>query len=444
MRKTIRWMSPALLLAPAMTYAAGFDCGKASTPVEKAICASPAVSALDGQLGAAFRTAVKNHPEKGGALKLDQRHWLADRDASITDFLRDSPGKPLPADIGQYPARIDFLRGLDRTAPKPLDAVRAGLSRLPAGSYDALADLGKVGLPITLATDASLDDPTSFPYEPDARLRKALGELDASSGYRKLPGTTVSSLFSVGGTAHCWTETAFRVEGTKAVAVDAPAMWDGDCMTVHGMARIGDDVVATVLTNPSAGEMNLEASRWDGRTFGPGTQLTMRFDHALSPVGSACAPKQSPCDDFATTAMAAVARYDPSPVPGTLDRSLTGAAKTAYEAMVAPARSPSGIAPKGDTNAYADLPTFEARFAEGEMTGYGPEATFFPIDFRGETLLGFIGHGHVGWRINGDWMVSAWRLKGGKLEAVGSVYVKVKRGALLLSSIVPGVGASAR
>jgi len=135
--------------------------------------------------------------------------------------------------------------------------------------------------------------------------------------------------------------------------------------------------------------------------------------------------------------MAAVARYDRSPLPGTLGRPLKGAAKAAYDAMVAAARAPSGIAPTGDTNSYPELPAFDAPIAEGEMTGYGPEATFFPIDFRGETLLGFIGHGHVGWRVNSDWMLSVWRLKGGKLEPVASVYVKVKRGALLLSAMVP-------
>lgn len=445
MRKTIKGLlGISLLLAAGVGSAAGFDCGKAATSAEKAICASPKVSALDGKLGDAFRAALKSHPDKADALRVDQLHWLADRDAAIADFLRDSPGKPLPATVGQYQARIDVLRGLDAKAPKPLDIVQGALPRLPAGSYDVLADLAKAGAPITLATDVPLGDAKAFPYEPDARMRKALGELDASSGYRKLPGSPVGSVYSVGGTAHCWTEAPFRIDGSKAIAVAVPAAWDGDCMTRHGMAKVGADVIATVLTNPSADEMNLEATPWNGDRFGTGTRLVLRFDRALAPLGSACAPKQSPCDDFATAAMTAVARYDRSPVPGTLDRSLKGGARQAYDAMVAAARAPKGIAPKGDTTSYPELPMFGANFADGEMTGYGPEASFFPIDFRGETLLGFIGHGHVGWRINGDWMVSAWRLKGAALEPVASVYVKVKRGALLLASPVAGTTGSSR
>jgi uncharacterized protein YecT (DUF1311 family) len=426
-----------LLLGASLASAAGFDCGKASTVAEKAICASPEVSALDGKLGEAFRLALKNHPDKAQALKLDQLHWLAGRDAAISDFLRDHPGKTLPAGTIGYQERIDFLHGLDAKPTQPLDVLRGALTRLPAGSYDAWRDLAKAGAPVTVATDVSMDDPKAFPYEADARMRKALGQLDASSGYRKLPGAPVSSLFSVGGTANCWTEAPFRIEGRKAIAVDPPAAWEGDCMTMHGMARVGDDVVATVTANPSADEMNLVVSRWEGTTFGPEAQLTLRFDHALSPAGSACAPRQSPCDDFATVAMAAVARYDRSPVPGTLDRALGRGARTAYDAMLAAATAPSGLAPKGDAYGYAGLPTFGTDIGKGQMTGYGPEATFFPIDFRGETLLGFIGHGHVGWRTSDDWLVSAWRLKGGKLEPVASLYVKVRRGSLLLTSLVP-------
>jgi len=436
-RKTIQGLLALPLLIPAgMCTAAGFDCGKAATLAEKAICASPKVSALDGKLGDAFGAALKRHPDKAAALRLDQQHWLADRDAAIADFLRDSPGKPLPDTVGQYQERIDFLRGLDTKTPKPLDIVQGALSRLPAGSYDVLADLAKAGAPITLATDVPMEEAKAFPYEPDATMRKALGELDASSGYRKLPGSPVSSLYSVGGTAHCWTETPFRIDGTKAIAVAVPAAWDGDCMTRHGMAKVGSDVIATVLANPSADEMNLEAAPWNGGRFGAGTRLVLRFDHALAPLGSACAPKQSPCDDFATVAMAAAVRYDRNPMSGTLDRPLKGDAKRAYDALVAAGQGPKGIAPKGDTTSYPDLPVFGATFADGEMTGYGPDGSFFPVEFRGETLLGFIGHGHVGWRINGDWLVSAWRLKDGKLEPVASAYVKVNRGTLLLSAAV--------
>ena len=63
-RKTIKGLlGISLLLAAGVGSAAGFDCGKAATSAEKAICASPKVSALDGKLGDAFRAALKSHPD---------------------------------------------------------------------------------------------------------------------------------------------------------------------------------------------------------------------------------------------------------------------------------------------------------------------------------------------------------------------------------------------
>ncbi|URL59019.1 hypothetical protein IM816_02565 [Luteibacter flocculans] len=436
--KTIRLtLAATLWLAPFLAQAAGFDCAKASTAIEKAICASPTVSALDGQLGEAFRAAVSNHPDKRDALTLDQRHWLADRDAAISNALRDHPGKPLAADVADYQGRIDFLRGLDTKAPPPLDRVREALPRLPAGSRDILADLSKAGLPVAVATEVRIDEAKDFPFTPDAPLRKALEELDASSGYRKLPGMPVSSIYSIGGTANCWTEAPFRLEGDHAIAVDPPRAWDSDCMSLHGMARVGDDVIATVLSHPSVDETNLGVSRWEGKRFGPDAVLSLRFDHTLAVTGSACAPAQSPCDGFATAALAAATRYARSPVPGALDRSLQKTAKSRYADLLAAAQSTSGLATKGGVVRTLELPTFGSNLASGQMNMYGEDATFFPIDVQGETLLGLIGHGHIGWRVNDDWLVSAWRLKAGKLEAVASAYVTVQRGVLLLSSIVP-------
>lgn len=40
-----------LLLAPASSRAASFDCSKASAPDERAVCANPSLSALDSEMG---------------------------------------------------------------------------------------------------------------------------------------------------------------------------------------------------------------------------------------------------------------------------------------------------------------------------------------------------------------------------------------------------------
>ena len=73
-----------LTIAPMAAHAAGFDCTKAASPTEKAICADPGLSSLDGQLAAAWKKALA----KGGdtaALKAAQLQWLKQRDRCGTD-----------------------------------------------------------------------------------------------------------------------------------------------------------------------------------------------------------------------------------------------------------------------------------------------------------------------------------------------------------------------
>ena len=70
-----------LVVAQSLTYAASFDCGKASTWVEKAICASPRLSELDDELGTLYRHEWDRTPDAGGArdeVRSRQLDWLRD------------------------------------------------------------------------------------------------------------------------------------------------------------------------------------------------------------------------------------------------------------------------------------------------------------------------------------------------------------------------------
>jgi uncharacterized protein YecT (DUF1311 family) len=436
--KNLRAAGVALLLAaPLAAHAAGFDCAKAGSPSEKAVCASPKLSALDGKLADAFRTALNNHPDKADALKLDQRHWLASRDDLAWTYISGDLGKQLPDFLaGQYQQRIDFLAGLDAGKAKaPLTVVSDALPKLPSGSRDVLSDLKKQGAPIAVAEEVEMKDVSAFPYQPDAALKKGITELEENLNNRVLAGSPFSSVYTIGGTAYCLSEAPYRIEGNRAFAIDGPPVWGNDCGTSHLVAKLGDDYAAMNVDTGEPNQQSIEASRWTGKGFGPAEDLMLRFDHALKLDSTVCAPRQSPCDEFGTAAMTYAAKYDRNPQGGTLDRALQGAEKSTYEAAVARAKAPGGIASKGDS---PTLPDFGSdHLAVGSMTGYDSEATMFPLTFRGETLLGYIGHGHVGWRANDDWMVSAWRLKNGQLEPVASAYVNVVRGSLLLSAPVP-------
>lgn len=63
-------------LLPGVAAAASFDCAKAATRVEKAICADAEVSALDEHLGRFYFAARERLAENGSCLVADQQLWL--------------------------------------------------------------------------------------------------------------------------------------------------------------------------------------------------------------------------------------------------------------------------------------------------------------------------------------------------------------------------------
>ena len=56
--------------------AAGFDCAKAASAVEKAVCADSALSDLDEYLGRYYSAALEALGDGASCLKADQRIWL--------------------------------------------------------------------------------------------------------------------------------------------------------------------------------------------------------------------------------------------------------------------------------------------------------------------------------------------------------------------------------
>nr|WP_160327450.1 lysozyme inhibitor LprI family protein [Burkholderia ambifaria] len=59
---------------------ASFDCGKATSKIEKLICSTPATADADRRLAAAYRVAAAKSSDPAG-LKQQQRDWLKERNA---------------------------------------------------------------------------------------------------------------------------------------------------------------------------------------------------------------------------------------------------------------------------------------------------------------------------------------------------------------------------
>lgn len=73
-----------LLALPVAGQVAGFDCSKATSDAEKAVCADASLSKLDGDLAAAWKQALAGGGNTS-ALKTAQRDWLKQRDACGSD-----------------------------------------------------------------------------------------------------------------------------------------------------------------------------------------------------------------------------------------------------------------------------------------------------------------------------------------------------------------------
>ena len=72
-----RWVLGALAAGAACAHAASFDCQSATTPMERAICASPELSALDERMARSYERAMHAlSPEGAALLKDSQQDWL--------------------------------------------------------------------------------------------------------------------------------------------------------------------------------------------------------------------------------------------------------------------------------------------------------------------------------------------------------------------------------
>ncbi|HMS26428.1 MAG TPA: hypothetical protein PKC80_03550 [Burkholderiaceae bacterium] len=125
-----------LLCATAHVHAAAsFDCAKASTAFEKAVCKSEVLSKLDQQIAQAYQQARERlaaEPASLAALLQVQRDYLRKGDVFLQTRMEN---------------QLEFLRGIDGTPRQGL----AGLWNLPTGGISLTADQ-KGKLEITAST----------------------------------------------------------------------------------------------------------------------------------------------------------------------------------------------------------------------------------------------------------------------------------------------------
>ena len=110
MRKTLLALALPFLLCT-LAHAASFDCAKSKTAQEKAICATPALSAADDQMAAAYKAwLAAAQPDWAAGIRENQLAWLRTRDASCSAGDANNPIASCLSNI--YKERIDELQGM--------------------------------------------------------------------------------------------------------------------------------------------------------------------------------------------------------------------------------------------------------------------------------------------------------------------------------------------
>lgn len=154
MSRWVRVLSLTVLSAVSISsQAAGFDCQKAATFVEKAICQDQTLSVLDEELVSVFKTALANS-KNPAALKKQQLNWLkTKRNACQTNACLEKVYQERIAALGNVAssssaATAEYLRYDDKGKPDYHSATLT-ISTLEKGKVKLVGSSTWVGDPST-------------------------------------------------------------------------------------------------------------------------------------------------------------------------------------------------------------------------------------------------------------------------------------------------------
>jgi uncharacterized protein len=205
--KLVRFSIAAILILQlgVIVHAASFNCARASTSTEKAICSDKELSTFDDQVSALYKAGLARETvDAAEQLRISQRAWLKTRNACLdVSCLQQT-----------YRGRLAFLSFLSK-GPIPQSVADTGSTAALASSAPASAETASSGDQSDLCEAIALARvPASGVDDPESAL--APGEIDHSvTQYQIDKKTGVGSFCSHGG--YCYPR--FKLEAGKPVEV---------------------------------------------------------------------------------------------------------------------------------------------------------------------------------------------------------------------------------
>ena len=411
------------LLASAAA-AQSFDCAKATTTVEQAVCKDPKLAALDVTLAQAYHRAQAADPGQRDALLANQRQWIAARDhrclgrppgggAELNDCLADAYGARI-ADLNTHvdPApngAVERCRTLVERY-RPIATANAGkapvaaLVATPEAHVAATRIESGLLMPIGALRDWGADQNPPVFVTP-ALIDAVLGDTGgAGEGITvaQLPGSHFYAAGSVQGTMHCYALTYFHVHDGRTVVTTPPPGFVSDdgtdgCLVARYFGRIDDTPVlidddylqdshlSSTLTVATWGVDDFLGSCTVDFTYAP--RIT---EETLNGWEQSCTGADCEAWKRAAFDLIAEVQADPTTARHRHEAGLTGAQRTQFDSMMA-----AWHAAGGAESASTD------RSPENLLLDSEPLA--LPFVFKGRVYLARVGHETIGWRTFADW-----------------------------------------
>lgn len=142
--------------------AAGFDCSKASTVVEKAICGDPKLSSLDEELSVVYSKGLSSAVDRD-AMKAEQRRWLTQvRNKCVDTLCLEEAYRVRFAEIGErVPVAVEPVQP---TAQEPVATAPAETPPASAPVAEPAAEVRHEAAPVTVVLPEPLPSaPVSVP-----------------------------------------------------------------------------------------------------------------------------------------------------------------------------------------------------------------------------------------------------------------------------------------
>lgn len=282
-----------------MAHGQSFDCNKAETATERAVCGSKELGALDSRLAIDLRTLIARRPAMKAKTLIEERHWLRSRDERCAASMPQ--GDCL---AGEYNTRIEIVEAeaqrtefksppatcraiVDRYRPLAHDHPgKPPLSVLTASAVSGI-NVQKEGGETILRPSAALAD-WAARQKPAFTLSAALlasvkqyDTLGNGGTILKAPGIYFFTISRLEGSMACDNSLSFLVREGVAVPRDTPGEpgGDGSCGIGPTYATVDGSVVAIVQDyNWRPGmSANLQVWQWSDNVFARTCDIELDF-----------------------------------------------------------------------------------------------------------------------------------------------------------------------